>query len=300
MVNDSQSAGRPVSGGPLFCARRFFTLCASLCLAAGLSACLYERHQTPAYGYASERVAKSSHHHGHECATTTQSGESASSEQVSIDSVTDGDTVVLSDRRKVRIIGINSAELSKTSERALKADALAARDLISQLVAETDYVTLVPGDEPKDRYGRVLAHLLLPNGRSIATELLARGLAAATAVGPNTRCAEHNHRIERAARGQSKGLWQHRDNPWFANNIGTNSIQGFHILSTRVESIQQKRNSWHIELANDVLVYAKRDLIEEQAVQSWVGKRVEVRGWFGRRDGRVSVNLHHPSNLVLQ
>lgn len=269
-----------------------------MCLSTWLSACLLAILIAPTYSHSAQQTANTSHR-DHACATRASTGAPVPSERVRVEGVTDGDTVILDDRRKVRIIGINAAELSKKSERALKADAIAARDLIAELVAEADYLTLVPGDEQQDRYGRVLAHLLLPNGRSLATELLARGLAAATAVAPNTRCAEHNHRIESAARGQGKGLWKHQDNPWFAHNISTNSIQGFHILNTHIESITQKRNGWQIELANKVRVYAKPKLINEPDANQWIGRPVEVRGWFGRRDGHVSVTLHHPSNLTL-
>jgi len=58
-----------------------------------------------------------SEHSGYTCATSS----SAKPESVQIQKVSDGDTVVLSDGRKVRIIGINAPELSKKTELALRA-----------------------------------------------------------------------------------------------------------------------------------------------------------------------------------
>jgi len=321
VVNENELAGRPVSGGPLFCGRSFFwqyfrffrvigwvigrvtgkllgaLLGLSLCIVGGLNSAtantLGPSHSDYNCAYQStDRAANSA---ANEAANKT----AIQGERVTVEAATDGDTVVLKDGRRVRIIGINAAELSKKSERALKQEATEARDIITSLISEADYLTLVYGNEAQDRYGRVLAHLLLPNGQSLASEVLARGLAAATAVSPNTRCAEHYYRIERAARGQKKGLWQHTDNPWFGNNVGTNSIQGFHILTTQIKSITLKRSRWHIELTNDVMVYSNLSLISESESKEWVGKNVEVRGWFGRRNGRTSVSLHHRQNLFL-
>lgn len=270
-----------------------------LVLCLGMAAAVNAAEQ-PTQNAAAESVS----HSDYQCAIASaesvlgNTSNAAAIERVTIETVTDGDTVVLSDRRKVRIIGINTAELSKKSERTLKAEAMAARDLINKLASQASHLTLVTGDESRDRYGRVLAHLLLPDGRSLATLLLEQGLAAATAVAPNTRCAEHFYRIEQVARGQNRGIWQHANNPWFAKDVSTNSIQGFHILQAPVKSVEKKRSRWRIELANGVRVYAKEHLLNRAEANELVGNTVEARGWFGRRDGRVSINMHHRKNLT--
>ncbi len=304
MVTDCKSAGHPVSGGPLFCGRknRLAFLCTILCLGVLTlgSVQANTKNQPIQQGQRHQQDQKAPiSHRDYQCATAALSG-NAATERVTVEGVSDGDTLVLSDRRKVRIIGINAAELSKKSERALKKDAEAARDVIKQLISKAAYLTLVAGDETEDNYGRTLAHLLLPDGSSLATELLARGLAAATAIEPNTRCADHYLRIERAARNQNRGIWQHTNNPWLAKGISTNRIQGFHILTRRVKSVKNKRKGWLIKLDNNVMVYAHQHLMDKKYANALIDKTVEIRGWFGRKDGRVSVNLHHLSNLTVQ
>ena len=221
-------------------------------------------------------------------------------EPVQIQRVSDGDTVVLTDGRKVRIIGINAPELSKKSERALEGEARNAASAVKQLVADSNQVDLIVGDDAVDRYGRVLGHIVFDKKRSLAGELLARGLAAATSVSPNTKCATHNLRIERIAREQKRGVWQYDNNPWFGLSSKANAIQGFHILTSVVTDIAKTKKNWEIRLRNGVVVRARISLLTDKEALGLQEQTVEVRGWFGQHDGLTSVRLHHHTNLTVQ
>ncbi len=236
-------------------------------------------------------------HSGHQCATTANGPASTVIETARIQAVTDGDTIVLDDGRRVRVIGINAPELSKTSEQALRTEALQARELIDQLTQKNPEVELVLGEETSDRYGRVLAHVRLADNANMATELLARGLAAAAAVSPNTRCADYYQRVEQSAREQSRGVWQYTDNPWFAPHQNTGRIVGFHVLTNTVDAVRAAKERITLTLANGVKVRTSTTVLPEAKALSLIGKSVEVRGWFGRYNGSTSVKLHHRSNL---
>lgn len=287
MVNAIESAGRPVKGGPLFCAQRnsTLTLRVSVLCASALWALTIA---TPA--------SSANPNHDYSCATAT----GARHEPVQIQRVSDGDTVVLDDGRKVRIIGVNAPELSKKSEKALYAEADAAGELIKLIMAESKEVSLVLGDDAADRYGRVLAHLFFDQDRSVAGELLTRGLAAATAVSPNTRCAEHNQRLERVAREQKRGVWQYANNPWFGKNAKAPSIKGFHILTAVATDVRKRKKNWEIRLSNGVVVRAKTALLSDNEALNLTNKTLEVRGWFGHYNGTTSVRLHHRTNLSVR
>lgn len=286
MVNASHAAGRPDSGGPLFCARQFI-----LGTALFVSSVLAMTHS---------QVTKAA------TQVTTKPYELCAAvqakpfEPVRIQRVTDGDTVVLEDGRKVRIIGINAPELSKKSEGKLRGEAQAASALIQQMISESTDAALVLGDDSKDRYGRVLGHIVFDRTRSLASELILHGLAAATAVSPNTRCAEHNLRMETQARTKGLGIWQYPNNPWFAKSTGVKSIQGFHILTGLVEDVRKGKRYWEFQLANGILIRAKHSLLSSKDATDLQQKTVEVRGWFGRHDGFTSVRLHHRTNLTIQ
>lgn len=121
----------------------------------------------------------------------------------------DGDTIELDGGERVRILGIDTPELSEKTpaggwrriENPAPA-AIASRDWLRS--QEGRVVRLSFDKKKKDRYGRTLAHVyLLPNGPDVATELLRRGWAKVVAIPPNTAryadwkdTAERSHRVQ--------------------------------------------------------------------------------------------------------
>ena len=106
-------------------------------------------------------------------------------ERARVSHVHDGDTLQLSDGRKVRLIGINTPELARDpvpEERF----AVAARNALRQLLADGDFqVGIRYGRERFDRYSRVLAHVFTSAGGNVQALLLQRGLGAPTVFPPN-------------------------------------------------------------------------------------------------------------------
>jgi len=112
--------------------------------------------------------------------------------------VSDGDSLVLADGRAVRLIGINAPELGKDGapDEPL---ARAARAELERLVAGKR-VRLALDEEHRDRYGRWLAHITLPDGAGVAERLLEQGLACVIAVSPNLLNLTRYLDIEASAR----------------------------------------------------------------------------------------------------
>jgi micrococcal nuclease len=71
-------------------------------------------------------------------------------------------------------------------------------------------VTVERDVEARDRYGRTLVYLQLPDGRSFNELLVARGFAVPLTVPPNVRYAERFRRLARRARRREAGLWSSR------------------------------------------------------------------------------------------
>lgn len=91
----------------------------------------------------------------------------AVSEVATVAEVDDGDTFTLTDGRTVRVLGVDSCEGDTGPGRAATADATALIDGAT--------VTLRP--EPgvdRDRYGRALRYVAVPDGRDLATIMVAR------------------------------------------------------------------------------------------------------------------------------
>ena len=102
--------------------------------------------------------------------------------QVRVSKVVDGDTLRLQDGRRVRLIGINTPELSHYG-RPVEPFAVQAQRRLQALVAANDgYVGLQVGSQAKDHYGiacfRKLLHLkeiiFTNNPNSIANDELYR------------------------------------------------------------------------------------------------------------------------------
>jgi micrococcal nuclease len=114
--------------------------------------------------------------------------------------VVDGDTFTCRDRRRVRLIGIDSPE------RKQGAIAVSARRALAELLPVGTAVRLEQDVGPTDRYGRVLAYVWV--GSTFVNETMVRsGWAVLYTVPPNVRHAELFSRAQQQARATGTGLW---------------------------------------------------------------------------------------------
>ena len=88
----------------------------------------------------------------------------------------DGDTFKLTDRRVVRLAGIDSPELSKGSVKA-QFFAREAREQLSTFAKGQQVQLLQAGVKHRDPHGRILAEVLLPDGTSLNEAMVRNGAA---------------------------------------------------------------------------------------------------------------------------
>lgn len=132
--------------------------------------------------------------------------------------VYDGDTIEVDRVGRVRLLGIDAPE-SEASERdvyyqrrfrvqppRLRATARQARALVTRY-AHNQLVRLEFDREKKDRYGRSLAYVYLPDGRLLNLVLLEEGLATVFRRA-DFRLKKQFFATERQARRQQRGLWR--------------------------------------------------------------------------------------------
>lgn len=119
--------------------------------------------------------------------------------------VVDGDTLELADGRLVRLIGVNAPEIDHEA-RLAEPLALEARDAVRRLLPPAG-VRLEFDVERKDRHGRTLAYVFLPDGRMLNEWLLREGLAHCLPTAPNLKYDDRLLRAQRAALQEKKGLW---------------------------------------------------------------------------------------------
>ncbi len=229
-------------------------------------------------------------------------------ETARIESVVDGDTLRLTDGRRVRLIGVNAPELHDRSGRA-EPGADAARRFASRFLAGSR-VMLAVGEVRHDRYGRTLAHVWRADGASLEAALLAAGLARHIALPPDLGQLDCLRASERRARSAGAGLWGGGEfTPQAVAALHTGEY-GFRLLRGRVSAVSRGRSAWWLEIEDRVaLRVARADQrhFDLQALQRLRGREVEFRGWLVWRDasGRRAaahppwtMALRHPASLV--
>ena len=120
---------------------------------------------------------------------------------------------------KVRLIGIDTPE-SRKNRKAYR-DAERSRKSVEEIVrlgkiaSEFTRRLIPPGTvvyletdiQPRDRYGRLLAYVYLPDGRMLNEVLVREGYATVYTFPPNVRYADRFVELQRRAMEEGKGLW---------------------------------------------------------------------------------------------
>jgi micrococcal nuclease len=127
-----------------------------------------------------------------------------------IERVVDGDTVILEELGRARLIGINTPETVSPAQQVrgeppqcFGPEASAEMKRLLPAGTEVEFDTDV---EPLDRFGRNLVYLY-KDGGSINELLVRKGFARAKAYKPNIRNQETFNRLQAEAKLESLGLW---------------------------------------------------------------------------------------------
>ncbi|MDO8596488.1 MAG: thermonuclease family protein [Sulfuricaulis sp.] len=240
----------------------------------------------------------------------------AATETAEVRHVLDGDTVILRNSQHVRLIGINAPELGKDGapDQPLAAR---ARDRLAQLV-RGQRVTLAFERERQDHYGRLLAHVYLPDGRDVEEILLREGLAWAVAVPPNVGKLAVLLAAENEVRGTGRGVWgESIYAPTPAERLTTQDT-GFRFIEGTIRRRAQRHNVIYLDLTPSVaLLIPGKDWKKYFDVQGstnvaggrkpgvtrgnpsdLVGHRVVARGWLTESKGRLHLRVSHPAMLT--
>ena len=126
---------------------------------------------------------------------------------LAVERVVDGDTIVVSGRRHVRLIGVDAPE-TVDPRRAVGCFGREASAFLKSLLPEGTPVRLVGDVEQEDRFGRTLAYVYrLSDGMFVNAELVRQGYAEVLTIAPNVTHADEFVALARDARSASHGLW---------------------------------------------------------------------------------------------
>ncbi len=221
-------------------------------------------------------------------------------DQARVGFVFDGDTVRLSDGRRLRLLGINTPEVGHKQGEHSEPLAERARSALRALVAGSPWVGLRYDAQRTDRYGRTLAHLFLPDGTNIQRSLLDQGLATTLVVPPNLWSWKCYRAAEGKARRAQRGLWRlSRYQAVEAADLPARA-HGYRIVSGLVQRVGESRHALWLNLKGRLAVRIdKADLpwFKELSLRRLRGHRVLVRGWLHPGRDELRLNVRHPSAL---
>jgi micrococcal nuclease len=138
---------------------------------------------------------------------------------IGVQRVVDGDTLVLENGERVRLIGIDTPEMhesNKLSRDAQRSDqdkatiqklGRKAYEFTRGLV-EGKRVSLEFDAERYDKYGRLLAYAYLKDGTFVNAEIVKQGYASLMTIPPNVKYADLFRDLYREAREARRGLWK--------------------------------------------------------------------------------------------
>ena len=135
--------------------------------------------------------------------------------------VIDGDTLELQDQNRVRLIGLDTPEVRFNKKLARDANRLDkdCETIIAMGKRATEFTRkLVLGKqvklefdfEKRDRYGRLLAYVYLPDGRMLNAEIIKQGYGQIYTFPPNIKHVDMFIKLQIEARENNRGLWNEK------------------------------------------------------------------------------------------
>jgi endonuclease YncB( thermonuclease family) len=220
--------------------------------------------------------------------------------EVSIKKVIDGDTVILSDGRHIRLIGINTPEINHDNNKLSDKGAIKARSFLINLLDDHAQIQLTYGTERFDKHGRTLAHLYLKNDLNIQAELLRQGLAMPLRIAPNLSLVDCYNNAALSAKQKKLGLWTLSQ--YKTRNVSSlnGSEKGFYFISGTVERVSESRSSIWINLQNNVALRIHKDdlnYFNKNDLMSLHGETIEANGWLYKRNKQLRMRIRHRLDL---
>lgn len=214
-------------------------------------------------------------------------------------SIYDGDTIVLKNGERVRLLGINTPEI-ESRFRINEPGGIAAKIWLKQQL-KNKKVYLEYDQEKQDRYKRLLAHLYLPSGKHLNIALIENGLATVNIMPPNLRHADKLIQTQRQAEEQKLGIWSMAAYQPLPLTQITKKNKGWQRYIGIPKSIKRSRKYSRLIFNEDSNIRIVNDnLYLFPALETYLGKSIEIRGWVSRSKNKYSILVHHPSSLILQ
>ena len=219
--------------------------------------------------------------------------------------VTDGDTLVLENGERVRLLGINAPELYPQAEEGAET----ARQRLQQLV-KGKRVALRFSRRQRDRHGRLLAHICRADGVWLQRSLLTKGWVWVYTLGDNApHYAEALLAYEQQARAVGRGLWRlpayQRGRFIITAEEARQHIGRFRLVEGKVVAVTKHRDTVYVNFGDDwrqdftIRIKAKalkRFQADGVEPTTWAAAYLRVRGWIKGLNGAL-IDASHAQQI---
>lgn len=229
-----------------------------------------------------------------------------------IETVIDGLTILLKDKRIIRLTGLEIPHFA-TRDNRVEAQSL---QFLQKILPQGTEVTLYQTRNPKlGRFNRMehnLAHLTIKqegreNALWIQGLLLSHGLARAFPSHHNPEMSEQLYLWEAHGRQANAGLWAKEYHPLLTIAETHDNLNQHHVIEGTVHSVASVRNNIYLNFGADwkkdftIMIPSSlrkalaKDNIDLRNLQN---QPVRVRGWLRSYNGPF-LELHHKSHLEI-
>ncbi len=239
--------------------------------------------------------------------------------QAVVTQVIDGDTLLLSDGRTVRLLGVTAPKFASVNTERAGARPLRAEQAKAELATLVDGRTVVIATDRRveDRYGRLLAHIFLDDAPDAETDhgwvqgaLVDAGLVRVSSFADNRTMVQDLLAREARARVAGRGLWS---DPAYRVRSATQPediarrVGRFEIVEGTVLSVGEAGGRLFLNFGTDfakdfTVVVVRRDVASFQAegtdLKSFANRKIRVRGWVELRGGPMMAATH-PEQIEL-
>jgi micrococcal nuclease len=213
--------------------------------------------------------------------------------------VIDGDSLELANGQQVRLIGVNTPEMSGGNDQP-EPLAVAARTALVDMIGKRP-IRLVPGQEKKDRHARLLAYVETANGRDVQRELLADGLGFLVAIPPNIERLGPYRQAQRLARQGRRGVWADAAfAPVRAEQLNPDDpLRGFRQVRGEIRYYNASRRYHYFRLSPGFEFKVPRTdwRYFDGRPSALIGRSLTVRGWVTRGKYRLQMRVAHPAMI---
>lgn len=234
--------------------------------------------------------------------TATSCPDSHAASEFTVHHITDGDTLVLNNGERVRILGINTPEVNFKKPERSDPMAIEARQRLQQLLPDGTRVRLVFDERKKDRYKRLLAFVRYGNDLDVGEQLLEEGLAWQYLILPNQLCWQRYRKAEDKAFNNGLGVWN-TDN-YRIRNASDAEVSGKKRQYARLRgeitgTEHSSKNYWFIIDDRVWIGISRKDASQHFGgmEQYQIGQSILVSGWMYKSYDKIRIKPRHPQAI---